>query len=203
MLDRAQPVFEFGSFRLDPGQGVLLREGQIVHLTPKALNTLAVLVRQGGRVVDKDALIQEVWPDTFVEENSLTRNISVLRRTLGSQRNGMPLIETVAKRGYRLAVPVTQVDPSAEALPENAHDDSPAPPLPWSEPMPAADEVIRPGPHRRRVLQVVTVVAGLAAALVFVQAQTAARSVRVAASDAAAVLTTITIVRSGVCSWFR
>ena len=82
MLDRAQPVFELGSFRLDPGQGVLLREGQIVHLTPKALNTLAVLVRQGGRVVDKDVLIQEVWPDTFVEENSLTRNISVLRRTL-------------------------------------------------------------------------------------------------------------------------
>ena len=62
---------------------MLLREGQIVHLTPKALNTLAVLVRQGGRVVEKDVLIQEVWPDTFVEENSLTRNISVLRRTLG------------------------------------------------------------------------------------------------------------------------
>ena len=134
MLDRAQPVFEFGSFRLDPGQGVLLREGQIVHLTPKALNTLAVLVRQGGRVVDKDVLIQEVWPDTFVEENSLTRNISVLRRTLGSQSNGMPLIETVAKRGYRLAVAVTQVDASAETIPDIAQNDSFTLPLPRPEP---------------------------------------------------------------------
>ena len=169
MLDRAQPVFEFGSFRLDPGQGVLLREGQIVHLTPKALNTLAVLVRQGGRVVDKDVLIQEVWPDTFVEENSLTRNISVLRRTLGSQSNGMPLIETVAKRGYRLAVAVTQVDASAETIPDIAQNDSFTLPLPRSEPVPAADEVVRPGLLRRRRLQVVTVVATVAAALMFVQ----------------------------------
>ena len=168
MLDRAQPVFEFGSFRLDPEQGVLLREGQIVHLTPKALNTLAVLVRQGGRVVDKDVLIQEVWPDTFVEENSLTRNISVLRRTLGSQSNGMPLIETVAKRGYRLAVAVTQVDASAETIPDIAQNDSFILPLPRSEPVPAADEVVRPGLLRRRRLQVVTVVATVAAALIFV-----------------------------------
>ena len=169
MLDRAQPVFEFGSFRLDPGQGVLLREGQIVHLTPKALNTLAVLVRHGGRVVDKDVLIQEVWPDTFVEENSLTRNISVLRRTLGSQSNGMPLIETVAKRGYRLAVAVTEVDRAAETIPDIAQNDSFTLPLPQSEPVPAADEVVRPGLLRRRRLQVVTVVATLAAALIFVQ----------------------------------
>jgi DNA-binding winged helix-turn-helix (wHTH) protein/TolB-like protein len=110
-----QSVFEFGRFRLDPTQGVLLRDGQIVPLTPKALTTLAILAREGGRVVHKDELMREVWPDTFVEENSLTRNISVLRRALGDQPSGQPQIETVAKRGYRLATPVMRLEAETRA----------------------------------------------------------------------------------------
>ena len=106
----AKPVFEFGRFRLDLGQRVLLSDGQIVADT-KALSTLGVLAREAGRVVDKDALMQEIWPATFVEENSLARNMSVLRRALGTQPSGLPFIETVAKRGYRLAAPVTQLIP--------------------------------------------------------------------------------------------
>ena len=120
-------VFEFGRFRLDLAQAYVPRGPESSISQPKAVNTLAVLVRERGRIVDKDALIQEVWPNTFVEENSLTRNISVLRRVLGSQASGEPLIETVARRGYRLAVPVTEVMPAADppaASPTSGADDA-------------------------------------------------------------------------------
>ena len=69
-------------------------------MTPKAFDTLLALVRRHGEVVDRDVLLQIVWPDTFVEVNSLARNISVLRRLLGDDANGTTHIETIPKRGY-------------------------------------------------------------------------------------------------------
>ena len=75
--------YDFGPFRLEPGQGVLLRDGKPVPLTPKAYETLLVLVESAGRVVTKEELMKRVWPDTFVEEGNLTHNVWTIRKALG------------------------------------------------------------------------------------------------------------------------
>jgi TolB-like protein/DNA-binding winged helix-turn-helix (wHTH) protein/tetratricopeptide (TPR) repeat protein len=94
-------IYEFGPYRLDSGAGVILRDGELVRLTPKVLDTLLVLVENAGKVVTKDDLLRSVWPDAFVEESNLAQNVSVLRRALGSTADGSPYIETIPKRGYR------------------------------------------------------------------------------------------------------
>src|SRR6185369_17207602 len=92
--------YEFGPYRLNLVQRVLTRAGEIVSLTPKATDILALLVINAGRVVEKDDLLKGAWADTFVEDSSLTQNIFVLRRTLGDERTVPKYIETVARRGY-------------------------------------------------------------------------------------------------------
>ncbi len=72
-------LYEFGPFVLDARSRILLRDGVTVHLPPKAFDTLLVLIQHGVQVVDKEQLLKEVWPDTFVEEGSLSRNIHELR----------------------------------------------------------------------------------------------------------------------------
>jgi len=101
--------YEFDSFRLDPEEHVLLREGKPVPLSPKVFDTLLALVRDSGHIVEKEELIKQVWPDTFVEENNLSQYISVLRRTLGDGRHEQRYIETVPRRGYRFAAGVREV----------------------------------------------------------------------------------------------
>jgi len=91
-------LYEFGPFRLDPAERKLLRGNEIVALTPKAFDTLYLLVRHGGRVLEKDELISLLWPDTFVEEGSLSNHIFLLRKALGEDPT---FIETVPRRGYR------------------------------------------------------------------------------------------------------
>ena len=93
--------YEFGPFRLDPLGRVLLREGRMVSLPPKVLDTLVVLVENHGRLVEKEKLIRSVWPDTYVDDNSLMHNVSVLRKTLGNSPEGKSYIETAPRRGYR------------------------------------------------------------------------------------------------------
>jgi len=99
--------FLFGDFCLDAEQRALFRQGQLVALTPKSLETLLFLVERHGRIVDKQELLDAVWPGTFVEEGSLARNVSVLRKTLSGQDDGQSFIETIPKRGYRFVAPVT------------------------------------------------------------------------------------------------
>jgi Tol biopolymer transport system component/DNA-binding winged helix-turn-helix (wHTH) protein len=98
--------YAFGPFRLDISQRVLVREGKTVPLTPKAVETLLVLVQSNGRVLEKDELMQKIWPDTFVEEVNLAHHISVLRKVLGESENGERYIQTVPRRGYRFVAPV-------------------------------------------------------------------------------------------------
>jgi DNA-binding winged helix-turn-helix (wHTH) protein/TolB-like protein/Tfp pilus assembly protein PilF len=102
-------LYEFGPFRLDATDRRLLREGAAVPLTPKVFDTLLALVEAGGRVVGKDELMRALWPDTYVEENSLTQNISVLRKALGEDAATRQYIETVPKRGYRFVAEVRAV----------------------------------------------------------------------------------------------
>ena len=82
--------------------------GQVIALTPKGLDLLLALVRNAGRVVGKEELMREVWPDTFVEENNLTVNISALRKVLGAGSSDQRYIQTVPRRGYRFAASVRQ-----------------------------------------------------------------------------------------------
>jgi tetratricopeptide (TPR) repeat protein/DNA-binding winged helix-turn-helix (wHTH) protein/TolB-like protein len=97
--------YEFGPFRLDASDHQLLREGVPLPLTPKALDTLLILVQNSGRTLEKDELMNAVWPDTIVEENNLTQNVSSLRRVLGRD---FPFIQTMPRRGYRFVAEVRE-----------------------------------------------------------------------------------------------
>jgi TolB-like protein/DNA-binding winged helix-turn-helix (wHTH) protein/Tfp pilus assembly protein PilF len=109
MNTRPQQSYVFGPFRLDTAEHSLRRDGQAVPLTPKVFDLLEVLVRNNGRLVEKEELIKEVWPDSFVEEGNLNRNISILRKVLGEDSSDGPYIETVPKRGYRFVASVKEV----------------------------------------------------------------------------------------------
>jgi DNA-binding winged helix-turn-helix (wHTH) protein/tetratricopeptide (TPR) repeat protein len=100
---RAKELYEFGPFRVDPEKETLLREGEFVPLTPKTFQILLVLIRHSEEVVTKDDLMKTVWPNTFVEEANLSRNIFMLRKALGETAQDHKYIVTVPGRGYRLA----------------------------------------------------------------------------------------------------
>lgn len=100
-------LYEFGGFRLDAADRLLYRDNEPVQLPPKAIETLLALVEKRGHLANKDELYERVWPNTFVEEGSLTQNIFLLRKTLGDDRNGNRIIATIPKRGYRFVWPVT------------------------------------------------------------------------------------------------
>jgi DNA-binding winged helix-turn-helix (wHTH) protein len=106
---QASHFYEFGSFRVDATERVLYHNGAPVLLPPKVFDTLLVLVRESGHIVEKDQLIKEVWPDTFVEENNLSQYISTLRKVLGNGSHEQRLIETVPRCGYRFAPGVREV----------------------------------------------------------------------------------------------
>src|SRR5574341_707617 len=106
--------YEFGPYRMDPDVGLVLRRNSALHLTPKAVETLRVLIENAGRVVLKATLLAEVWPGSFVEEGSLARNISDLRKVLSAGDRSPGYIETLPKRGYRFAAPVREVRLSEE-----------------------------------------------------------------------------------------
>jgi TolB-like protein/Tfp pilus assembly protein PilF len=101
-------LYEFGPFRIEQGERLLRRGTEVIPLAPKAIETLLVLASSGGRVVEKEELIQRVWPDTFVEEGGLARNISLLRRVLGEGPADHQYIETIPRRGYRFVAPVSE-----------------------------------------------------------------------------------------------
>ena len=102
-------LYEFGPFRVDPQKELLLRGDETVPLTPKTFQILLVLVRRGKEVVTKDDLMKQVWPDTFVEEANLSRNIFLLRKALGESPQDHQYIVTVPGRGYRFAESVQLV----------------------------------------------------------------------------------------------
>lgn len=99
MLQRPSPRTDdvFDRFRLSADGTLLTRDRAPVSLRPKLLRTLLALVERAGRVVPKAVVIEEVWPDTFVDESGLTRNICVLRKALGD--DGARFIATVARVG--------------------------------------------------------------------------------------------------------
>ena len=99
-------LYEFGPFRLEPAERKLSRNNEHVVLTPKAFDTLVLLVRNSGHLLEKDELIRTLWPDSFVEEGNLSNNIFALRKALGENPQ---YIETLPKRGYRFVGAVRQL----------------------------------------------------------------------------------------------
>jgi DNA-binding winged helix-turn-helix (wHTH) protein/Tol biopolymer transport system component len=129
MWGQAKEIYAFGPFRLDSRERVLRRGDQPVPLAPKAVDILLLLVQNAEHLLDKDELIRQVWPDAFVEEGNLTKNIFILRKALGTRDDGGEYIETVARRGYRFAVPVSRTaeepgiaDVTSEARPGRTPD---------------------------------------------------------------------------------
>ncbi len=108
--------YNFGEFRIHVGKRCLLRDGLPVGLTPKAFDTLLLLVQNRQRIVGKDELMRTIWPDTTVEENNLNQNISTLRRALGENRGENRYILTISGKGYRF---IADVETSA-SLPDSA-----------------------------------------------------------------------------------
>jgi len=106
MSQLSNRLYTFGDFRLDTGSGLLYRNNQPVPLTPKVFDTLLLLVENSGRLVEKDEFMKRLWPDTFVGEDALAQNVSLLRKVFAESNHGADYIVTVPKRGYRFAAPL-------------------------------------------------------------------------------------------------
>jgi DNA-binding winged helix-turn-helix (wHTH) protein/TolB-like protein/Flp pilus assembly protein TadD len=125
MDKKERQLYEFDRFCLDASERILLHDQQETPLTPKVFETLLLLVENSGRVLGKEELLQTIWPDSFVEESSLTQNISLLRKALGEGGDGRRFIETVPKRGYKFVAPVRVVNQEAAADEGLAHLSAP------------------------------------------------------------------------------
>lgn len=131
MLKQQQHFYEFGPFRIDPSERLLRRGEDLIPLTPKAIDTLLALISHPGDLIEKDDLLKIVWPDTFVEEGGLARNISALRRALGEGPDEVRYIETIPKRGYRFVAQVREVSGDrGKQEPDPIPTPPPAPPPP-------------------------------------------------------------------------
>lgn len=148
---KTKHIYEFGAYQLDTEEKVLIRDGQPVALPPKDLETLVVLVEKAGHIVDKEELLQRVWPGVFIEENNLARRVFNLRQVLGEGPDGRKYIETVPKRGYRFVGSVQEQGTSAA-------------PQTLAVPIAESPQPVPRGNSRRKLLVATAAVAVLAAA---------------------------------------
>jgi DNA-binding winged helix-turn-helix (wHTH) protein/TolB-like protein/Flp pilus assembly protein TadD len=109
MSKQPRHFYEFGPFRLDETERLLLRDGETVAITPKAFDMLVVLVQNSGHLLVKEELMKALWSDGFVEEANLSYNVFTLRKALGEGNGGQAYIETIPKRGYRFVANVREV----------------------------------------------------------------------------------------------
>src|SRR5215472_10976621 len=129
MLKQAQHLYEFGPYRLNPAQQLLTEGSKKIPLTPKAFQTLLVLVENRDRVVEKEELLQKIWPNTFVEQATLAQNIFTLRKQLQDDGGEAAYIETVPRRGYRFVAAV-RLDEPPRPTPKAEPIASQIPPIP-------------------------------------------------------------------------
>src|SRR5271154_2841870 len=121
MSMKPEGIFKFGEFQIDALARVLRREDEAVTLNRRAFDVLLYLVQNYGRILPQDELLKNVWPDTFVDENSLAQCISALRRALGEKPGDNSYIITLPGRGYQFVAPVTVVGAkSASIVPDAA-----------------------------------------------------------------------------------
>jgi pimeloyl-ACP methyl ester carboxylesterase/DNA-binding winged helix-turn-helix (wHTH) protein len=108
--------YQFDGFRVDATERLLFKDNREVSLTPKVFDTLLVLLENSSHVLTKKELMEQVWPDSFVEENNLAQNISILRKALGEGKEGEQYIQTVPKRGYRFVADVSTTGGDEESV---------------------------------------------------------------------------------------
>jgi DNA-binding winged helix-turn-helix (wHTH) protein len=120
-------LYQFDKFRLDISERILWRDDE---LSEKAFETLCVLVRRANRLVTKDELLNEVWANAVVEENSLDKNISLLRQVLGERAGTGKFIETVRGHGYRFVAEVCEVGEAEKSRRSGDAATSEPPPIP-------------------------------------------------------------------------
>ncbi|MCX6590423.1 MAG: winged helix-turn-helix domain-containing protein [Acidobacteria bacterium] len=157
-LPLSRREYVFAGFRLSAS--ILEHKGRLVPLSPKAIDTLYYLVARAPEIVGKDELMNAVWPDTFVVESGLARNVSLIRKTLEEHGGPGSYIETIPKRGYRFVAPIEMAAAATEGVetaPETLADPGPAAiaatppsPEPSPEPPPSAPPPPRMGPMARR-----------------------------------------------------
>lgn len=99
-------VYSFGPFVLDAAERRLKRNGELLTLSTKVFDLLLLFVQNSGHLLEKSQLMAQLWPNSFVEENNLTVNMSILRKILGKGTDDSSYIETVPTRGYRFVAPV-------------------------------------------------------------------------------------------------
>lgn len=109
MKEKTNCIYQFNGFQLEVDESILKKGQEIVSITPKAFDTLVVLLENRGKMVKKEFLLNEVWADTFVGEETLAQNISTLRKILGLLENGKPVIETIYRRGYKFVAEVNKI----------------------------------------------------------------------------------------------
>src|SRR6476646_23477 len=109
MMNKRQ-IYEFSDFRVDTGQFILTKAGQAQPITPTVFKILLMLLQRAGEVITKEELMKQVWPDSFVEDGNLNRNVSTLRKALGEKPCDHRYIETIPKSGYRFITPVRVID---------------------------------------------------------------------------------------------
>lgn len=176
MSEPAKHFYDFGAYRVDGSERLLLRDGEAVPLTPKAFEMLLALVESSGHVLTKEELMKRVWPDTIVEEANLSHIIYKLREALGESRDGEKFIETVPRRGYRFVAKVTEpLDGNADLIIEEhsrAHivveeDDTPQHVIETAA-IPLAQSHALPSPPKARRFSLSKPGAMIAASLVLV-----------------------------------
>src|SRR6188508_2691692 len=128
MSDSVPKIYRFDRFSVDPAKRLLIKENsELIHLTPKVFDTLLYLVRNAGKVLEKDELMREIWTDSIVEENNLNQNISILRRVFGEKPGEQRFIVTVAGHGYRFVPEVTSMhEAGTEDVPANLGESTPS-----------------------------------------------------------------------------
>src|ERR1039458_2909904 len=142
MLKAGKHLYEFGPFRIDPPERLLITEDKPVSITSKSLDILLILLGRAGHLVSKAELMKAVWPNCFVEEGSLAVTISMLRKALGDDEH--TYIKTVSKQGYRFVCEVREtVEPEAEVEPRLPE------PLPPMLSVPITATLPEPPPARR------------------------------------------------------
>src|SRR5215210_4891908 len=114
-------TFHFPPFTLNPGVGLLFRDGAAVSLEPRAVKVLAYLVRSHGRVVPKEELLDKVWSDVFTTDAVLKQAVSQIRRALGDAADAPRYVQTFHARGYQFIAPVS-VEAEETPKPAASHE---------------------------------------------------------------------------------
>ncbi len=179
-----QKIYQFGDFRVDADHRMLYCRDSELQVAPKVVETLLAIVERHGQIVSKEQLLDAVWPDTAVEESNLFLYLSVLRKTLGTQADGNPWIETLRRRGYRFNGDVRVIEAShstADAAQEPGPPDRISSSWESAKPLDAAEAAISAlpiseGTAGRRLLPWATLAAIAAfAVLAFTLSDLAAR----------------------------